>query len=1434
MLEPQVSTGDSKPEAAGEPKTEAASDAKSDRSASSSTSPTSSVPQKRPTEETAHTPVKAPRVDKSPSMRNGHQPHAPPPHFVYNDHQQMQQPVQGQPQQPHNPFLYPQSRSRANPPLDMGTVDSRATTRQLFENDSSIRNDRFKLEHIPTVYPTMEDFQNRPKYMEMLHKYYGKYGMVKIVPPERWNIPFRLDTEMFWFKTRRQDLNSSLQGRSAEQCFVSDLFQFHIKHKTPIVKLPSIDKRPIDVYHLFHCVHLRGGFVEVCRRKLWAQVGRELGYSGKIMTSLSTSLKSSYQKILHPFDQYLESSQGPKKYRPVMPLANYQLSSDTAVRAEEAAKSASAIDQRNSPVVGSNLLLLREGKYQPFEASMSVALDDEIDDFAVQSAKVPHKVGYSGIQLTPADSKNAASYNLRQFQQKCDRFDESFLGTRKKPVGQEGENFVENEYWEALGNSELAVEVEYGSNIHSAIHGSTNAMPEQNSLRNVNDQWNLNIAPHMRDGMFQYVDDSAALQISMPWLHVGMMFSTQSWGVEDMNMWSLDYMHFGSTRTWYSVSPAHYEKFQKLLERYIEKGERKIDSKFVLEPDLMISPQILRDEGIDVYICDQRPGEYVLSFPQAYRSHFCHGFNMSESVNLCPISWLDGPAQEAASLYAKHAQLPAFSYERLLLNIARRGRLCERQTTAPRFIEVLERELEARKAVREGGIPEEKVEDEDQLVFCDSTLQPLVFSYVSVLSGDDDGPWETTYALAEGKKVTSKKTLKLIVSDKELDRMYETAKTIAKMEDYGEKSWKRRLEETMDSATPNLHHCRELLFDGQNVNPKMTELYYLHQFVATCEHWVTRARAFLEQGKRSYDRKDREGPVDKEPEVPQVTREEISLLVEGFNQMPFDCLEVDDFFDCLRYLEQLASDVQYALHDPSCTYTPIEYIRLVHEVRHASVAIPYADQLYQLSTKLRWCEKALGLIDRACADTIQSTLREGDLMGFNMSEVAYRELMGHLQHVINQGPNYVPPLRLKEKNVNLVKIEEEPTGTPEQEDVVMEDVETRSTSPSSGTADTEDTHTEMQLVAHIEPPEVSIPASFVSDPLPAAKIIPQPASLLPSGKPVDTAAAFEESTELETAGDGSLSIEYSEMCIQLGSESVDKRPSLKTAADLLALAEAEDDVSLPTLQACMKTNEEWLKRGKQTFYRRSGANRTMMTRLKAIYKSLNLCFSEEDTYDRDVKALAAEEKGESLEASEAKLFCFCRQRESGVMVGCDKCAEWYHSKCLKNAGVKTRSQEEFICHICDNHVPTQWKDYKPSLEEIEEVFKQSHSLPLQCPEVILLQHVIQKAGEVKEKLEIQVIRGKDPKTSDLSAEEARYYLRRLEGVDLVIPSLVDFFRQLVWLKDPVGSKPPIPALEMLKQSKVQGKKKEKKEVKKEVKEETKEKEVKEVREENEG
>lgn len=72
-----------------------------------------------------------------------------------------------------------------------------------------------------------------------------------------------------------------------------------------LLKAPLIDKRTLDLYKLFRSVIIRGGYLEVINKKLWAQIGRELGYKGKIMTSLSSSLKSSYIRILHAFEKHL-------------------------------------------------------------------------------------------------------------------------------------------------------------------------------------------------------------------------------------------------------------------------------------------------------------------------------------------------------------------------------------------------------------------------------------------------------------------------------------------------------------------------------------------------------------------------------------------------------------------------------------------------------------------------------------------------------------------------------------------------------------------------------------------------------------------------------------------------------------------------------------------------------------------------------------------------------------------------------------------------------------------------------------------------------------------------------------------------------------------------------------------------------------------------
>jgi histone demethylase JARID1 len=94
-------------------------------------------------------------------------------------------------------------------------------------------------------------------------------------------------------------------GTRANLTYLDQLARYHKQHGTNLNRFPSVDKRPLDLYKLKKAVEQRGGFERVCKLKKWAEIGRDLGYSGKIMSSLSTSLKNSYQRWLFPYEEYL-------------------------------------------------------------------------------------------------------------------------------------------------------------------------------------------------------------------------------------------------------------------------------------------------------------------------------------------------------------------------------------------------------------------------------------------------------------------------------------------------------------------------------------------------------------------------------------------------------------------------------------------------------------------------------------------------------------------------------------------------------------------------------------------------------------------------------------------------------------------------------------------------------------------------------------------------------------------------------------------------------------------------------------------------------------------------------------------------------------------------------------------------------------------------
>lgn len=120
--------------------------------------------------------------------------------------------------------------------------------------------------------------------------------------------------QKFHFRTRKQELNTVEGGTRANLSYLEALSKFHKQQGTNLNRLPYVDKKPLDLYKLKRAVESRGGFEKVCKTKKWAEIGRDLGYSGKIMSSLSTSLKNSYDRWLNPYENYLREAK-PRVYQ---------------------------------------------------------------------------------------------------------------------------------------------------------------------------------------------------------------------------------------------------------------------------------------------------------------------------------------------------------------------------------------------------------------------------------------------------------------------------------------------------------------------------------------------------------------------------------------------------------------------------------------------------------------------------------------------------------------------------------------------------------------------------------------------------------------------------------------------------------------------------------------------------------------------------------------------------------------------------------------------------------------------------------------------------------------------------------------------------------------------------------------------------------------
>ncbi|CAJ2628378.1 unnamed protein product [Trifolium pratense] len=231
---------------------------------------------------------------------------------------------------------------------------------------------------------------------------------------------------------------------------------------------------------------------------------------------------------------------------------------------------------------------------------------------------------------------------------------------------------IEGEYWRMVESPTEEIEVLYGADLETGVFGSgfpiNSSQVSDSNQQYIKSGWNLNNFARLPGSLLSY-ETSDISGVVVPWLYLGMCFSSFCWHVEDHHLYSLNYMHWGAPKMWYGVAAKDACKLEEVMRKHLPEL-------FEEQPDLLhklvtqLSPSILKSKGVPVYRCVQNPGDFVLTFPRAYHSGFNCGFNCAEAVNVAPVDWLRH-GHIAIDLYREQRRKTSISHDKLLLGAAR-------------------------------------------------------------------------------------------------------------------------------------------------------------------------------------------------------------------------------------------------------------------------------------------------------------------------------------------------------------------------------------------------------------------------------------------------------------------------------------------------------------------------------------------------------------------------------------------------------------------------------------------------------------------------------------------------------------------------------------------------------------------------------------------
>jgi len=129
--------------------------------------------------------------------------------------------------------------------------------------------------------------------------------------------------------------------------------------------------------------------------------------------------------------------------------------------------------------------------------------------------------------------------------------------------------------------------------------------------------------------------------ITAPYLYFGMWKAMFAWHTEDMDLFSINYLHYGKPKRWYAIPINESGRFETIAQSFFPEEHRKC-KQFLRHKTTMVSPSMLQSKyNITIRTVVQEQGDFIVTFPGVYHCGFNHGYNIAESVNFATEHWFE-------------------------------------------------------------------------------------------------------------------------------------------------------------------------------------------------------------------------------------------------------------------------------------------------------------------------------------------------------------------------------------------------------------------------------------------------------------------------------------------------------------------------------------------------------------------------------------------------------------------------------------------------------------------------------------------------------------------------------------------------------------------------------------------------------------------------